>query len=66
MQLVSVDPVEATTAIARQLLDQAGLLNRVDIRVGTIEAVAPELKGRTFDLVFIDHEKTLYLEDLKR
>lgn len=59
---VELDPesVEASRAI----LEFAGLGDRVEVIEGASGDVIPQLEG-TFDLVFLDHWKDLYEQDLK-
>eukprot|EP00696_Hemimastix_kukwesjijk_P016294 gnl/Hemi2/4674_TR1616_c0_g1_i1.p1 gnl/Hemi2/4674_TR1616_c0_g1~~gnl/Hemi2/4674_TR1616_c0_g1_i1.p1 ORF type:complete len:220 (-),score=90.26 gnl/Hemi2/4674_TR1616_c0_g1_i1:146-778(-) len=62
--LTSIDPNPVTNAIARQIVAHAGLSAKHQILEGTASSVLPSLQGKQFDLVFIDHEKSLYLSDL--
>ena len=58
---LELDPRHAE--IARSNLKRAGVLDRVDIRVGNALALLPELESRKagpFDLIFIDGDKTSY------
>ncbi len=59
---VEVDPESVEGA--RDIIAFAGLADRVDIMPGASGAVIPSLTG-PFDLVFLDHWKDLYEEDLK-
>jgi catechol O-methyltransferase len=63
--LVSIEASPRYAAIARQVVEFAGLAPSVELRSGRAEEVLPQLRG-TFDLVFIDHWKDLYLPDLLR
>ncbi|HXW36516.1 MAG TPA: class I SAM-dependent methyltransferase [Nitrososphaerales archaeon] len=58
---VEVDPKIAK--VAAQFISKAGLEDRISIRVGPAQSVIPRLKG-PFDLVFLDAEKSEYLEYL--
>ena len=46
--------------VARANLQQAGLANRVEVRVGAALDTLPTLTGGPFDLVFIDADKENY------
>ena len=62
-----VDSIEVNSdnaAVAREIIDHAGLAGVVSVHVGTAEEVIPQL-GKQYQLVFIDHWKNLYLQDLK-
>lgn len=56
--------------LARELVDFAGLSDRVELIEGSSELVIPTLKEKyqieAFDFVFIDHDKTLYKPDIIR
>ncbi|MFJ3958073.1 O-methyltransferase [Arthrobacter sp. NPDC090010] len=57
-QLVSIEYKAEHAAVARKNLDDAGVGERVDIRVGAALDVLPTLEGEEpFDLVFIDADK---------
>ena len=64
---VEADPKSAT--IARSIHQFAGASDRITILDGYTEHVIPRLKQITgvesFDFVFIDHYKSVYLRDLK-
>ena len=73
--LVSIEYVDANADIARRILDHAGVGDRVTIVVGSLAddgSTASTLEREhgfalgTLDFVFIDHDKDLYLPDLKR
>jgi len=63
-RLFSVEKSPASVAVARQVIDFAGLSDRVEILQGASSDRIPYLQG-PFDLVFIDHHKPLYLPDLR-
>ncbi len=50
-------------ATARQIIEHAGMAERVSVHVGAAVDIIPTLK-RQYDLVFIDHWKNHYLADL--
>ncbi len=60
-KLICLDESAEWTAIARRYWAEAGLSDRIELRLGpavpTIEALEP---GLTFDFAFIDAEKTEY------
>jgi len=62
-----MDPLYA--AIATKIIEFAGLEQRVTVVVGTVSTRLQSLQSqygvRAIDLLFIDHEKTQYLPDLK-
>ena len=63
-----VDSLEcnaAYAAVARQIIEYAGLADRVTVHEGTAADIIPTLEKR-YQLVFIDHWKQRYLPDLKR
>ena len=62
--LISVELDPESAAVAQQVIDHAGLAQRVDIIVGDSQDVIAGLSG-TFDLVFLDHWKDVYERDLK-
>jgi catechol O-methyltransferase len=63
-RLFSVEKSPASVEVARQVVDFAGLGDRVEILQGASSERIPDLQG-PFDLVFIDHHKPLYLPDLQ-
>eukprot|EP00877_Chromochloris_zofingiensis_P013553 jgi/Chrzof1/8451/Cz03g11030.t1 len=65
-KLFTIEPNEKHRRIADQILSKAGLRHKVDILAGTGAEVIPTLKGNQFDLVFIDHVKQEYYNDLQR
>lgn len=60
-QLVACDISEEWTNIARRYFDEAGLVDRIDLRLGpaleTLEAIPSD---EPFDLIFIDADKSAY------
>src|SRR5262249_45771498 len=73
-KVVSIEFNSANAAIAGRILDYAGVGGRVTIVVGTlgdggktIDALRREhgFGPGSVDLVFIDHDKSVYLSDLK-
>jgi catechol O-methyltransferase len=74
-QIVSIEFNEANAAIARRILEHAGVGGRVSVVVGTLGDGGRTLaalrdtygfRTRSVDLVFIDHDKAAYLPDLQR
>ncbi|GAB4818177.1 hypothetical protein N2152v2_005223 [Parachlorella kessleri] len=65
-KLIGIDPSEVPGKVAAPILEHAGLRDRVELLQGTASEVLPSLanQGVSFDLVLIDHDKTLYLPDL--
>lgn len=68
-KVVSIDPSDWANKIARQIVEHAGLSDRVDYMVTTSTEAIPQLKAKYgvdhLELVFIDHVKEIYLQDLK-
>ena len=72
-RVFSVEFNESNAAIARRIIDHAGLSDRIQVVVGTLgdggrtldylESVGG-LSAGTLDFVFIDHSKDAYLSDL--
>ena len=56
-EIVSIDRDPAKSAMARENLTRAGLLDRVDLRIGEATSIVAELEG-PFDLVFFDGDRT--------
>ncbi|KAL3662110.1 hypothetical protein V7S43_012911 [Phytophthora oleae] len=52
-------------ARVREMVDLAGLTDQVTVYVGAFSEQYEVLRGKTVDLYFIDHEKSVYLSDLK-
>ncbi|GAB4818178.1 hypothetical protein N2152v2_005224 [Parachlorella kessleri] len=65
-KLVAIDPSEVPVKVAAPILEHAGLRDKVELIQDTAEEALPRLaqQGLSFDLVLIDHDKTLYLSDL--
>jgi caffeoyl-CoA O-methyltransferase len=59
-RVVTCDVEPETTAIARRYAEEAGLLERIEYRVGPALETLAELDG-PFDLVFIDADKPNYV-----
>jgi caffeoyl-CoA O-methyltransferase len=59
--LVTCDVNEATTAIARRYAEEAGVVDRIEYRLGPASETVAALDG-PFDLVFIDADKTGYVD----
>jgi catechol O-methyltransferase len=73
-KIVSIEFNAANADIARRILDHAGVASRVSVVVGTlgdggktVEALRRDhgLGPGSVDVVFIDHDKSVYLSDLK-
>jgi len=63
--VVALDASEEWTNIARRYWDKAGLSDRIDLRIGpAAETLAAMPEEPTFDLAFIDADKTGYPEYL--
>ncbi|MFN8527094.1 MAG: O-methyltransferase [Anaerolineae bacterium] len=59
-RVITLEINPAHAAVARENLEFAGLMDRVDLRIGTAIDLLPELVGvpeNPFDLVFIDADK---------
>tara|TARA_Y100001934_G_C12324445_1_gene761812 strand:+ start:1241 stop:1975 length:735 start_codon:yes stop_codon:yes gene_type:complete len=63
-RLLSVEINPDCVEAVRGTVEHAGLGDRVEVVEGKSSDVIGELEG-TFDLVFLDHWKDLYLDDLK-
>ncbi|KAL6079601.1 Catechol O-methyltransferase [Balamuthia mandrillaris] len=62
-KVTSVELSAEYADIARQIINKAGLQNKVDIKVGAASQVIPFLPA-PFDMVYIDHDKDYYHSDL--
>jgi len=74
-RVVSVEASPDNAAVARRVLEHAGVTDRVSVVVGrlddggtTMDALEAEhgLRRGGLDLVFLDHDKDAYLPDLQR
>lgn len=59
-QVITCDVDPDAVAIARRYIDESGLADRIDIRMGNALDTIATLEG-PFDFVFIDADKTNYL-----
>ena len=60
-RIITCDVDEETTAIARRYAEQAGIVERIDYRLGPAIQTIGGLDG-PFDLVFIDADKPGYVD----
>lgn len=58
-RLITIDVNEELEDLARKYFDRAGMADRIDLRIGLAAEIIPDL-NETFDLVFIDADKTNY------
>ena len=63
-RLTSIDSDSHSIEIAKELINFAGLDDKVNLMHGSAEEIIPELNFNA-DFVFIDHAKKKYLSDLK-
>ena len=63
-KLTSIDSDSHSIEIAKELINFAGLDDKVNLMHGSAEKIIPELNFNA-DFVFIDHAKKKYLSDLK-
>lgn len=63
-KLTSIDSDSHSIEIAKELINFAGLDDKVNLMHGRAEEIIPELNFNA-DFVFIDHAKKKYLSDLK-
>ena len=63
-KLTSIDSDSRSIEIAKELINFAGLDDKVNLMHGSAEEIIPELNFNA-DFVFIDHAKKKYLSDLK-
>jgi caffeoyl-CoA O-methyltransferase len=63
-RIVACDVNEDTTAVARRYWAEAGVADKIELRLGpavdTLEALLAEGGGETFDFAFIDADKVNY------
>jgi caffeoyl-CoA O-methyltransferase len=59
-RLITCDVNEETTAIARRYAEEAGVVDRIEYRLGPALDTIAQLEGE-FDLVFIDADKPNYV-----
>jgi predicted O-methyltransferase YrrM len=63
-QLIACDVSEDYTAIARRFWEQAGVTNKIDLRIApaleTLDSLIAEGHCNTFDFAFIDADKSNY------
>jgi len=59
---IEINPDNADAS--RQVIEHAGLSDRVTVHTGAAREIIPEL-GQQYDLIFVDHWKDLYLPDLQ-
>jgi caffeoyl-CoA O-methyltransferase len=64
-QVVTIEPSEEMIARSEEFLQRASLRERVRIERGRALEVLPNLKGETFDIVFIDALKEEYAQYLE-
>ncbi len=60
-RITTCDVNEETTEIARRYATEAGVVDRIDYRLGPASETIPQLDG-PFDLVFIDADKPGYID----
>ena len=63
-KLITIEIDEERFQIAKRNFRNAGLIEHVDLRLGDAHKIVPELAG-LFDFVFIDADKTGYVNYLK-
>ena len=68
--IVACDVSEEWTAIARRYWQEAGVAEKIELRLGpaleTVESLLEAGEGESFDFVFIDADKGNYLEYYER
>jgi caffeoyl-CoA O-methyltransferase len=69
-RIVACDLSEEWTAIARRYWEQGGVAHKIDLRIApatsTLDALLRQRQAGTFDLAFIDADKTNYLAYYER
>jgi caffeoyl-CoA O-methyltransferase len=69
-RLVACDVSEEWTAIARRYWAEAGVADKIDLRIGpalqTLDALLHHQQGGTFDFAFIDADKEHYADYYER
>ncbi|XP_027715210.1 catechol O-methyltransferase [Vombatus ursinus] len=67
--LFSIECNESFAAIAQQVIEVAGLQDKISILKGPSQEIIPQLKKKyeinTVDMVFLDHWKSCYVPDTK-
>jgi len=63
-RLVTCDVNEETTAVARRYWDEAGVAGKIELRLGpavaTLDALLADGEADSFDMAFVDADKTNY------
>jgi len=69
-RLTACDLSEEWTAIARRYWSQAGIADKIDLRIGpaldTLDALLADGAGASFDFAFIDADKSNYMNYYER
>ncbi|CAF4002632.1 unnamed protein product [Rotaria sp. Silwood1] len=67
--LVAIESNSASADIAHRIHEHAGVSHRIHIVVNSTDQVISQLRSQfnidSFDLIFVDHNKSYYLRDLK-
>jgi catechol O-methyltransferase len=62
----TIEPDVMCADIATKIYEHAGFAHRITVHLGTLQTEEQFVKDHgKFDFIFIDHEKELYLKDLK-
>ena len=62
----SIEISEEFASYGRKVIQHAGVENRVHVHIGTVETLEEVIKKEgPFDMIFIDHDKLMYLPDFK-
>jgi len=68
-KLITIEFNPANADVAEKIIEYAGMTGKVKLIRGDTKDVIPQLKSKhgvdTFDFVFIDHWKDVYLRDIK-